>query len=138
MPLQRLLLLAVVLLCSNGGDWSLGETPRKDAAVSTAAPSSPLTVTNHLDESTASLIQKIAAARAKGHALSVLREMYQLMDRWSPVGLTQDRVIELLGKPSSIKGKVMIYRFDHGEGGWQWEFEMEKGLISKVNKVSLE
>ncbi len=64
--------------------------------------------------------------------------MYQLMDRWSPVGLTQDRVIELLGKPSSIKGKVMIYRFDHGEGGWQWEFEMEKGLISKVNKVSLE
>ena len=128
------LLLAIIFMCSGAG----AETPRKDGAVPPTSQVAPPGVSDHLDETTASLVKKIGAARAKGHGLSVLREMYQLMDRWSPVGLTQDRVIELLGKPSSIKGQVMIYRFDNGEGGWQWEFEIEKGVVSKVNKVSLE
>lgn len=130
-PFQRLLPLALVLLCSVVGDRCLAETPRKDAAVSSA-------VTNHLDESTARLAQKIGKARAKGDDISVSNEMLQLMGRWSPVGLSQERVVELLAKPSSIKGDVMIYNFDHGYGGWQWEFELEKGVVSKVNKVGLE
>lgn len=133
-PLHRVLALVVIGLASGGGERCLAETPRKDAAVSHAAPA----VTNHLDESTARLAKKIGAARAQGHALSVLREMHQLMKKWSPVGLSQERVIELLWKPSSIKGEVIIYRFDHGEGGWQWEFEVKKGVVSKVNKVGLE
>jgi len=32
----------------------------------------------------------------------------------------------------------MIYRFDHGDGGWQWEFDIEIGLVSNVRPVGLE
>ncbi len=128
-PLHHLLQLAVIFMCSNSGDESRAETPPKEPAV-----------TGKSQESTEALAKKISASRANsnGSGAGALLEMHQLMKQWSPVGLAKEKVIELLGKPSSINDQGMIYRFDHGDGGWQWEFDLEKGLVSKVRPVSLE
>ncbi len=64
--------------------------------------------------------------------------MHKLMNLWSPVGLPKEQVIQWMGQPSSGTDRVIIYRFDFGEGGWLWEFDLEKGVVSKVRKVSLE
>lgn len=103
------------------------------------AQTEPPAVTNHLSESAAKLARDIARRRARGEGFTILTDMNKLMELWTPVGLTKERVVELLGKPSARStDKVIIYLFDNGEGGWQWEFYLEKGVVSKVYKQSLE
>ncbi|WP_395738574.1 hypothetical protein [Prosthecobacter sp.] len=94
--------------------------------------------TNRLSEDAAKLARDIADRRGRGEVIRPLMDMHKLMRLWSPVGLPKEQVIQCLGQPSSGTDKVIIYRFDFGDGGWQWEFDLEKGVVSKVHKVSLE
>jgi hypothetical protein len=146
--LHNLLQLAVIFMCSSCGDKSRLETHRNDSAVQTSVPAAKVVqnsnkttqpdVTSNIQESTESRIKNVSASRARGDIITGLFEMHKLMAQWSPVGLPKDKIIELLGKPTSSSDKAMIYRFDHGEGGWQWVFDIENGLVSKVRKVGLE
>lgn len=49
------------------------------------------------------------------------------------------RMIEaVIGAPSSVEGSTNIYRFDTGEGGWEWRIEIKDGRTVRISKIGLD
>ena len=67
-----------------------------------------------------------------------VQQMDRLMTEWDPVDYRRAHVEALLGKPTEESKEAMVYRFDSGLGGWQWRFNMRDGVVSSVEKSSLE
>ncbi len=63
--------------------------------------------------------------------------MHQLMKDWNALGVSASELVTKLGPPSEASVNRLVYRFDHGEGGWEWTFFLENGKVAKIEKVSL-
>lgn len=147
-PLYKFLQLGYIFLCTSCGDNNRLDTHQNESAIHTSDQASKTahssnktslpTTPNSIQDSTNEATKKVSSSRAKGDVITALSEMHKLMKQWSPIGLPKNEVIESLGKPTSSGDKSITYRFDHGEGGWQWVFDIENGLVSKVHKVGLE
>jgi hypothetical protein len=146
--IRYVLQLALFCICTSCGDESRSDTQQNDSAIQSSDPASneaensnkktPPSTPHSVNNSTEIIAKSVSSSRSKGDTITALSEMHKLMKQWSPIGMSRDVIIESLGKPTSSNDQAMIYRFDHGEGGWQWVFEIENGLVSKVHKVGLE
>lgn len=146
--IYNLLLLGAVLLFTNCGDKNHSGTNQKNisaehpASIAEKAPSSDQTshaiFSTAIPEAIEKSARKIGLMRRNGGHLTSTKDMFTLMEQWSPVGIPKDKIIELIGDPTSSTLQSITYRFDNGEGGWQWVFDIENGHVSKVHKMSLE
>lgn len=82
--------------------------------------------------------ESVVSLRKNGDVYGSVLAMARLMQGWSPVGLSRQEAIKMLGAPDQIRPNGMIYRLDTGTGGCQWEFEIENNVISKVTKRLME
>ena len=63
------------------------------------------------------------------------------------IGMSRDEVLRLLGDPETIsdygeeKGEgaddPLVYRFDSGDGGYQWTISFEAGTVVEVEEAGL-
>ena len=109
---------------------------KKATAPQIAAPVAPDVPVKKLPAQ--ELGKRISASRTSGEIFPALSDMHQLMNEWNPVGSTSEAITSMLGTPSSMDDKAIVYRFDHGEGGWEWTFSMKNKVVSDVVKKSLD
>ena len=114
------------------------ESKRQSAAAAMQESPRPSSQPMNDSENTKSIGARIAENRKRGDISSALREMHQLMGKWNPIGLHKSEIEAVLGPPSSFTDKTMIYRFDHGEGGWEWILDTDGSVVTKVQKSSLD
>jgi len=66
---------------------------------------------------------KISAHAEPENMAEHAARMKALMAEWNPVRCQVKDVLELAGKPTRKQESRLIYVFDLGYGGYQWEFE---------------
>lgn len=64
--------------------------------------------------------------------------MESVLEAWSPVGHRKQTVIELFGEPTEEAEDALVYRFDSGLGGWEWQLSLDDENVSDVERQSLE
>ena len=69
---------------------------------------------------------------------SSVQQMDKLMAEWNPVGYRRAHIETLLGKPTEATRDAIVYRFDSGLGGWQWRFDLEKDVVTRVEKSAID
>jgi TolB protein len=106
--------------------WSLAPTPND------------LPPSNIMSEDMKALAAIVAKSRSRADHLERIFAMHRLMIEWSPIGLSRKEVSTLLGEPTHVHDHGIEYRIDSGGGGWTWMFGIDKGVISKVTKTSLD
>ncbi len=60
--------------------------------------------------------------------------MEEFLKTWNPVGHTTQELIAIFGEPYQIKPNHVLYNFDNGEFGWNFDFVYENGKITELRR----
>jgi hypothetical protein len=61
-----------------------------------------------------------------------------MSDKGGLIGKPIEVVERLVGPPTSVEERKVIYRLDTGLGGFEWKLEHANGIITSVIKTGLD
>ena len=64
--------------------------------------------------------------------------LLQMNNKGELVGKSLAVIAQLIGAPTSVEDRKVIYRLDTGFGGFEWGLEHANGIITSVVKTGLD
>jgi hypothetical protein len=148
---KLLLLFGTCLFVSCGRQTS--HEPESSNAKRNDVPNNPLAdpaaPTNHTGASVhatirsndavklASLAKTVQTKRATKEVNAADKAMQEFIAQWRPIGKQPTELERLLGKPDERTADYLDYRFDTGETGWSWVFQLSSDTITNFFRMRI-